>query len=246
MTDWRARKRTNILLLAIAAALVLCLIQLGNWQMRRLDWKNALIEAVESRAFGLPVDAPTAVEWADIAAESHAYLRVRADGRLRHDREIAVKAVTEIGPGYWIMTPLLRDNGEFIWINRGFVPSDLRRPETRGEPTGDTVSVTGLLRIPEPGGTLLQSNDPAADRWYSRDVEAFSLHRELPAPAPYFIDADHAGSSVEWPRGGMTKTDFRNTHLQYALTWYALAVLLAAGMGYLVWLSRRPPAEDGE
>lgn len=244
MTDWRARKWTNVLLLAVAAALVVSLVQLGNWQMRRLDWKVNLIDAVESRAFGVPVEAPSSDQWAGIAADSHAYLKVAATGTLLHDREIAVSALTELGSGYWILTPLARENGETIWINRGFVPPELRTPESRIEGREEAATVIGLLRVSEPGGTFLQANKPQSDRWYSRDVAAFSLHRSLSMTAPYFIDAGNGGDDGEWPRGGLTRINFRNTHLAYALTWYAMAALLAGGVGYVVWLVMRPQPED--
>ena len=106
------------------------------------------------------------------------------------------------------------------------------------------IEVRGLLRLSEPGGTILESNDPKAGRWYSRDVDAFSRTTNLPPPAPYFIDADHIGDPTAWPRGGMTIIQFRNNHLQYALTWYAMALLLTAGMIYLVWLAKRNNSDD--
>ncbi|MEM6463235.1 MAG: SURF1 family protein [Pseudomonadota bacterium] len=245
MTDWRARKSTNLLLLLIGAVLVACLVMLGNWQVRRLDWKVGLINAVETRAHGTPVEAPPYEDWHAINADSHAYLRVTAQGNLLHNNEIAVQAVTEIGAGYWIMTPLVRENSETIWINRGFVPPELRDPATRPNVDSEAVSVTGLLRISEPEGTVLQSNDPATNRWYSRDVDAFSLHKGLSDTAPFFIDAGAGEDPQAWPRGGMTRIDFRNSHLVYALTWYSMAALLAGAMVYVVWLSRRPPA-DGD
>ena len=107
----------------------------------------------------------------------------------------------------------------------------------------ERIRITGLLRLVEPDGTLLQANDPAQNRWYSRDVAAFSDYLGLPQPAPFFIDADHAGTPDAWPRGGLTRLDFRNNHLQYALTWYAMALLLVAGTGYVIWLARRPERE---
>jgi surfeit locus 1 family protein len=91
------------------------------------------------------------------------------------------------------------------------------------------VEVTGLLRLTEPKGAFLRSNDPAANRWYSRDVAAIAASQGIATVAPYFIDADRAGDG--WPRGGMTTVRFPNNHLVYALTWFALAGLVA----FLLW-----------
>jgi surfeit locus 1 family protein len=87
------------------------------------------------------------------------------------------------------------------------------------------VTVTGLLRVSEPGGAFLRSNDPAADRWYSRDVAEMARARGLDRVAPYFLDADAAPNRGGYPVGGLTVVHFRDPHLVYALTWFALAAL---------------------
>ncbi len=89
-----------------------------------------------------------------------------------------------------------------------------------------------LLRLSEPGGGFLRRNAPAEDRWYSRDVAAIARAHGLDAVAPYFIDADAATAAqagTPWPRGGLTVVRFRDNHLGYALTWFALALLVAGG-----------------
>ncbi len=164
-----------------------------------------------------------------MSAERDAYARVRVTGRFRHDREAAVQAVTERGAGYWILTPF--QTKEFtVLINRGFVPPDRRNPATRAAgQVGGEVTITGLLRISEPGGGFLRRNDPAAGRWHSRDVAAIARAQDLGPVAPYFIDADATGNPGGLPVGGLTVIAFRNSHLVYALTWFALAAGLAAG-----------------
>lgn len=230
----------NLFLLGLIAVFVVCLVLLGNWQLRRLEWKNTLVTAIETRAFAQSEPAPHSSDWEEVSPDTHAYKRVHAEGTLLSEYEITVKALTELGSGYWVLSPLQRSNGEIIWINRGFVPPDKRLSDSRPKPNPVHVTATGLLRVTEPGGTILQANNPESNRWYSRDVAAFSEYFELPPPAPYFIDADHIASPREWPRGGLTKLQFRNNHLQYALTWYAMALFLIAGTGYVIWLARHP------
>ena len=89
--------------------------------------------------------------------------------------------------------------------------------------------MTGLLRMSEPGGAFLRSNDPAADRWFSRDVAAIAASRGLDKVAPYFIDAERAPGESGLPVGGLTVIAFSNNHLVYALTWGALALMAAVG-----------------
>ncbi|MBW8811680.1 MAG: SURF1 family protein [Lysobacter sp.] len=119
-----------------------------------------------------------------------------------------------------------RSDGQVL-VNRGFV-DDAQRP---APPPEGPLRVCGLLRISEPHGGFLRPNDPAHDRWYSRDVPAIAAAHGLPASevAPYFLDADAAADPQAWPVGALTVVQFRNAHLSYALTWYGLALLVALG-----------------
>ena len=212
--------------LALAAAFV-ALMSLGIWQLERRAWKLTLIEQIDRRVHAAPVEAPGPQQWGRISAARDAYRRVRVTGRYLNDLETPVRAVTRLGGGFWILTPLRTDDGFIVLINRGFAPPENRAAATRvpGLVEGET-EVTGLLRVTEPGGAFLRANDPAADRWYSRDVQAIAAARRLPRVAPYFIDADDGPVPGGLPVGGLTVLDLPNNHLTYAITWFALATLL--------------------
>ncbi|MEM1081957.1 MAG: SURF1 family cytochrome oxidase biogenesis protein, partial [Pseudomonadota bacterium] len=157
----------DALIVLLAAVILVSLVLLGNWQMRRLDWKVNLIEAVESRAYSPAVAPPQG----PIHDDEHAYLRVALEGRYIHRLSRRVKALTELGGGHWLLTPLQTERSA-VWVNRGFVPTGTA-PAQWLEPDGPQ-RIEGLLRITEPGGTLLEKNNPDADRWVSRDVDALS------------------------------------------------------------------------
>jgi surfeit locus 1 family protein len=235
----RVRKRR--LLIALLALAGLLFAGLGVWQVERRAEKRALIEAVAQRVHAPPVVAPGPADWPHIAFATDAYRQVRARGSFLHDRETLVQAATALGPGYWVMTPLRTDAGWTLLVNRGFVPADRpgRAPRRAGEPQGPVI-VTGLLRVTEPGGGFLHSNDPAHDRFYSRDVAAIAAARGLGAVAPYFIDVAASPDDAHQPRGGLTVVSFPNNHLQYALTWFALAGLSLLGM-IRIWRGHRAP-----
>lgn len=202
---------------------------LGVWQLERRAWKLALIAAVSARADAAPVAAPGPPGWGRITAEQDAYRRVRVTGSLDHGRETLVHAVTGRGSGNWLLTPLRTDSGWIVLVNRGFLP-DGKQP---GRPAGP-VTITGLLRVTEPNGAILRANDPAADRWYSRDVATIARTRRLQWVAPYFIDADSSPNAGGYPVGGLTVVTFRNAHLGYALTWFALAGMSAWGLWFVL------------
>ena len=210
-------KRLAVATLWVTA--ILGLVALGTWQVQRLTWKRALIAQVEARLATPPVVAPRN------AGPDDAYLRVTAAGVFERGKDSFVQASTVRGPGWWVLTPLRTGDGRAILVNRGFVPQRV----TVTPPTGE-VRVTGLLRLTEPNGGFLRSNDPAADRWYSRDVAAIAARQGLSDAAPYFIDADR--SVRGGPVGGLTVVRFANNHLPYAITWFILAIMAAAGLIY--------------
>jgi surfeit locus 1 family protein len=222
--------------------------------MHRRSWKLALIARVEPRVHAAPVAPPAPEDWPGVDARRDEYLRVRVSGAYLFDRETLVHAATRLGTGYWVLTPLRTADGAVVLINRGFVAPPWReRADLSGGPAGDEVTVTGLLRMTEPGGGFLRPNAPGAGRWYSRDVAAIAAARGLTRVAPYFIDAeapprsqaesDGDSGNPQEPVAGMTVIAFHNDHLVYAITWYALALMMAvAALG--VALAERRLRDD--
>lgn len=231
MTAGKGKRRG---LLALCLFGTVLFTALGIWQVQRLAWKRGLIARVEARIHAPPVPAPARSQWAGFDAHAAEYRRVQAHGLFLHDRETLVDALTELGPGAWVLTPLRTADG-VVLVNRGFVPPERRDAGARaaGQVPGE-VMVTGLLRRSEPDGRILRPNEPAADRWFSRDVAAIARVRGLEQVAPFFIDADAASSPPGGPVGGLTVVRFRNAHLTYALTWFALAALCVGGMVILL------------
>ncbi|KMO21667.1 hypothetical protein SQ03_02730 [Methylobacterium platani JCM 14648] len=234
----RPAKRLSLVALSLLATALF--LALGIWQVERRAWKLDLIARVEARLSAAPVPAPGPAEWPRISHETSRdadeYRRVTASGRFLPGRAVRTMAVTEKGPGSWLLEPLVTGSGDTILVNRGFVPPDWRAPPGDGE---GTATVTGLLRITEPGGGFLRSNDPAHGRWYSRDVAAIAEAEGLGRVAPYFIDADAAGNGPGRPVGGLTVVAFRNHHLIYALTWFGLAAL-SGYAAHRAWRERVP------
>ena len=227
-------RRSTLALVAgavVALSLVAGLCALGVWQLHRLQWKRDLIAMVDSRTHAAPVPVPAPAEWGRMTDARDAYRKVRVEGHFLHGRETLVQAVTSRGGGFWVLAPLKTDAGFTVLINRGFVP---QRHDRVRPPSGE-ARVTGLLRMSEPGGGFLRANDPAANRWYSRDVAAIAGARKLGPVAPFFIDADATPNAGGFPIGGLTVVSFRNTHLAYAITWFILAAMTTAAALYTGW-----------
>lgn len=242
-------------LLAGAGALLCGLfLALGAWQVQRLAWKNDLVARVAARAHAEPVAAPAQDQWPALRAAHAAeeYRRVRLSGEFLHGAEQLVQAVTERGAGFWVMAPLRMADGSVVWVNRGFVSSaSLWQTQREAARCTGQTTVTGLLRRSEPGGGFLRRNDPAAGRWFSRDVPALAAAADLPAAAvaPFFVDAgaDTPCATPDGPVGGLTVLRFSNNHLAYALTWCALAAMTVAATVFVLrdGARRRLPGQSG-
>lgn len=225
----------------VALLVVTGFVALGTWQVQRLGWKRALIERVEQRVRAAPLAAPGADRWPAVTAASDEYRRVRLQGHYLDEPPVLVQAVTELGAGFWVLAPLRSADGSVVVVNRGFVPPEGRERVAR--PAGP-VDIVGLLRLSEPGGGFLRHNDPAAGRWYSRDVAAIAAARGWRRVAPYFVDAEAASAPVAGaPVGGLTVVAFNNPHAVYAVTWYTLALMTAAAAWWL-WRGERIGRRD--
>lgn len=221
-------------LLSLLLFVVLC--ALGIWQIERRAWKHALIARIDARTSAPAAPFPVRSTWRYTNRERDEYRRVSLYGRYVNDRATLVQAATVRGSGFWVMTPLVTDGGTVI-INRGFVPD---RRAAYAQPVGQ-VHVTGLLRMTEPGGGFLRSNDATANRWYSRDVAAIARARALTAPvAPWFVDAEQSGNARSLPVGGLTVLRFPDNHLGYAITWFGLAAMVAGA--YIILMRGHTPA----
>lgn len=227
-------------LLMGAALLFVGFLALGSWQVQRLAWKLDLIARVDQRLADAPAAPPGPAAWPSLSRAGDEYRRLALRGRFDHGHTSLVQASTALGSGYWVLTPLRSEDGFWLLVNRGFIVAEQR--ETYDKPEGPQV-LEGLLRLSEPGGSLLQKNVPAAGRWYSRDVVAIAAAQGLEGPvAPYFVDAwpAPAGGATQWPHPGLTVLQFSNNHRVYALTWFALAAMVAGAAVYLLRERRRP------
>lgn len=231
--------------LAVCTALVFVgLLALGTWQIERRAWKLELMAQVAQRVQAPAVAAPSPAQWPQIQAATDAYRHIHVTGTFLYQHTSLVQASTERGSGFWVLTPLQVADGSVVLVNRGFVPTEAR---IQVAPGPATATVTGLLRVTEPGGAFLRHNDPAGKRWYSRDVQAIAAAHGLAQVAPYFLDADAqaesgaapAEGSAGVPVGGLTVVRFQNNHLVYAITWYLLALMVAGAAGYVVREERR-------
>jgi surfeit locus 1 family protein len=200
------------------------LLGLGGWQVARHFETSAENERRASQSALPPVSLAQAL--ADPAVMR--FRRVRAEGRFDHEREIYVYARSRNGnEGYYVMTPLRVEGGPAILVNRGWVPPERRDPQVRmpGQLVG-RLPVTGVLREEPRRGYFMPDNDAAKNRWFWFDLAAMNRAAGIEGGANAYLEADATQILGGFPIGGQTQLRLPTPHLQYALTWFALAVAL--------------------
>lgn len=222
----------------------LILFALGTWQIERLQWKEALLASTEQRVHEAPI--PLA-EMEKIYRDEGAveYRPVTVSGTFMHQGERHFLATYDGQSGFNVYTPLMLEDGRFVLVNRGFVPYDQKDAQTRldGQLDGP-VTISGLARDPlrSKPGYFVPDNDIAKNIFYWKDWAAMAESANIPSlddAVPFFIDADKTPNFGGLPIGGVTIIDFPNNHLQYALTWYGLALALLGVVGTWFWRYRK-------
>ncbi len=239
----RPRGRTRaIATAAVVLGALVVLLSLGTWQVERLFWKERLLEDIADRRHAPAVEL-SAVEAMHAAGEDIEYRPVTASGRFLNDGERHFFATFHGRSGYYIYTPLALADGRFVFVNRGFVPFENKDPATRaaGQLDGEQT-VVGLARaeLLEKPSSLVPDNDPAKNIFYWKDLGVMAETDGLDRAKvlPFFIDAGNAANPGGLPIGSVTQFDLPNNHLQYAITWYGLALALVAVVS-AAWLRGR-------
>jgi surfeit locus 1 family protein len=230
---------------------MILLLGLGTWQLERLQWKEALIADRSERTGAPPIALPApGTALSGQALDEIDYRHATASGRFLHDREMYLAARTMEGSvGYQIVTPLQLADGAVVLVNRGWLPDKRKDPATRmdGQVAG-TVTVDGAIRAPRQQnwlqGWIVPDNDPAKNFWFWNDLAAMGAYAGVPADrlVPVYLEAGPAANPGGVPIGGQTKVNLPNDHLQYAITWYLLAMALA--VIYVLYHRRPRPVES--
>jgi len=212
---------------SLAALIALAvLLGLGTWQMQRLDWKAALIAEMQARGAAAAIELPR-----DLSAPDLEYRKVRLRGTFLHDRELYLSSRTNKGKvGLHVVTPMRLDDGRIILVDRGWVPPEKKDPAARAEgQVAGPVALEGVLRRGGWGGStwFQPANQHEENLWLWLDLPAMAARAGVPgAETAAYVAAHLAEIPGGYPLGGTARVDLSNNHLQYAITWYALAAIL--------------------
>lgn len=219
--------RRILFLLVFGIAGTAILIGLGVWQVNRLTWKRDVLAEIDRRIAADPVALP-----ADPDPEADKYLPVQVSGRIGKKELHVLVSVKRVGPGYRIIAPFITDTGRRILLDRGFVPSEEKdTPRSHCE-----MTVTGNLHWPQEIDSYTPETEFDTNIWYARDVPAMAA--ALGAEPVLLVARDAAGPDVT-PLPVDTR-GIPNDHLQYAITWFSLALIWVAMTASFLWRTRAP------
>ena len=239
------RRRTGLVIPSLVAfAAFLAFMSLGTWQIQRKAWKEGLIDTLEHRLAAEPSALPPTAQWAKLDAADDEFRRVRFKATFVPGAQALVYASASAlrsdvsGLGYWIFAPARTAEGVLVVVNRGFVPQDRKDPATRaaGEIAGP-VDMVGAMRWPEARGIFSPADEPAHNLWFVRDPALIAAAKGWGDVAPFYVELEAPEPPGGLPHPGRLTVRLRNEHLQYAITWYALAIVVV--VMFAAWLGHR-------
>ena len=221
--------------IVVTAVGLVVLLGLGTWQVYRLQWKTELIAWREAQLAAPPAPLPAFVDSDPEALNDYRFRKVEVTGRFLHDKEIYLAGYLYKQVGFQVITPLQRGDAQTVFVDRGWVPAERRDPATRAEgQVAGTVSLVGLARGPGKQGWFVPDNDPQENYWFWRDIPAMAAAAGVQA-APIVVQLKTTKNPGGLPIPSGEPITMRNDHLQYAITWYSLAVALVV----IFYLSQR-------
>jgi surfeit locus 1 family protein len=202
------------------------LVWLGTWQMQRLAWKQSLLAEIDARMVAAPVALPDAPD-----ATADQYLPVAVTGVLDPAYIRVLVSQKQIGAGYRIISPLTVGDRRIL-VDRGFMLVEDQLPAL---PTGP-VTFSGNLLWPVEVDAYTPAPDLGKNIWFARDLPAMAAALDTEPMLIVARQGPDGGVITPLPIDG---AGIPNDHLNYAITWYSLAVVWLGMTGFLLWRIRR-------
>jgi surfeit locus 1 family protein len=219
------------------------LLALGVWQLQRRVEKHALIAALTERLSAAAIPLPPPAQWSALNPHNDEFRRVTVNAAFRDAPDAKVfTSGSALRPdvktlGSFVFAPAALSEGATVVIDRGFVPDGANAADTSHQPQ----TLTGYLRFPEKPGWITPSADLNKRVWYTRDHLDMAKALSWGPVAPFYIDLESPAPSSGLPKPAPLEVHLRDEHLQYAITWFGLAAVVA--IAFAVWLRGRTRGE---
>lgn len=206
------------------------LLSLGFWQLRRLDWKEAMLAEITAKIAAAPVPFDS------IAAPDPAvdmYLPVSIEGATTGQELLVLSGRKGEGAGYEVIAAYETAGGRRILLDRGFVPEEAKaNPRPAIEITG-----AGNLLWPNETDSYTPPPDAKSGLWFARDVD--TMARSLSTEPVMVVLSSAQGDAQGISPTPVDTSSIPNDHLNYAITWFSLALVWAGMTVFLLWRIRQ-------
>jgi len=233
--------------------MVALLLGLGVWQLQRRAEKHALIAALDERLAAAPGPLPPSSQWRTLTPHHDEFRRVtfvatyeqRLDAMVYSSGSAVRPDIS--GPGTWAYLPARLPSGEIVAVNAGFVPNMMQDRGTQDRAvaqliTNKPVTLTGYIRFPVAAGVLTPNEEHAKRLWFTRDHIAMAHALGWGEVAPFYIDLETPVPQTGVPSPGPLSVNLKDDHMQYAITWFGLAI--AVVIAFAVWARGRRPTQS--
>ena len=203
------------------------LVSLGTWQVKRLIWKNDLINFYLKQSTNNIIN----LHKENFVSEEIEYRKVRLTGKFLNKMEVHITGKTYEGnAGFHVITPFLMQNGNYVLVNRGWVSENYKEAKSRSfSLINEETSVIGIIRYPQKKGYFVPENEPDNGFWFTIKPTEIKKHLKIDKETfiiKFYVDALRQEKKINLPIGIKEKINIRNQHLSYAITWYSLAIVL--------------------
>ena len=204
---------------------LILLLGLGIWQLKRLEVKSEIIKTFKDRAYSNPINLP----FNNVKINAVEFKRVVVKGFFLNDKEIYLNGKTYEGnAGFHVITPFKTNNDQIVFVNRGWVSEKYRLPSSRPfSIINKEIEIDTILRSPQKKGYFVPENDPKNGFWFTLNPKEIANWLEIEnSITSFYLDVLRKKDIITLPIAPKINIDIRNVHLNYALTWFGIALSL--------------------
>ena len=203
------------------------LLYLGKWQIDRLYWKVDVLKKIDQKIAAAPVLLP-----AEPSESVHKYLSVEISGQLLQESIRVLASKKRYGAGYRIIH-VFRTNGRRLLVDLGFVGLETDYDID----LSSDISLVGNLHWPDELDNFTPEPDLENNIWFARDVERVASALQTEPILIILKDSTLKDKNIK-PMP-IDTTHIPNDHLQYAITWFSLAIIWALMSCLFIWTTRQ-------
>lgn len=219
-------KLIKALIFSLLAMIIL--LSLGTWQLERLRWKSHIISNINKQISLSPREINASVI-NDI--KNYNYRRIKLEGTYIYNKNITIYSKVLNGKvGRHLIIPFKTKFG-YILINKGFIPKDYNIDVAFAE-NAKNISINGIVKFQQKINYFTPKNNLITNEWYYINLDEISKFLNIPLLGFYLIEEDNP--KERYPVGSQYNLKVPNDHLQYAITWFSLAIALSIFM-HLLW-----------